>query len=363
MLKPVDIFDIICSHAARHGRDEKLFGKKFPLAREAIAHSLAGTPFSGIWFEVPLLGAPRFDLHVCLSGETIKARKTLPADFIDGDFNAAFELYADRKKYGNCGFALAFDISEGKTKSHALHLIDTAPFCDVEKFFEAVGSRKAAEHFLNFVERAPKAWHVWYYGLLTARADKPLRIDFFVSRAAKEACAKDISLLARHLKDVGFSAVSDTFLARTKELAAMPFAMELQFDVLADGSTSSTIGTSFSFGKFPKEREDIPAGDIAEHTESAQVIFCNSSAAEIRKDFEQGDVAALMEKIQSWGLADERWHLLPEASFSKRLALGAVSLEIVNRPRFVKLRYKEGKPFDAKVYFQAQGSQDEIKHV
>jgi len=356
-MKPIDIFDIICSHAARHGRDEKLFGKNFPLAREAIAHSLAGTHFSENWFEVPLLGAPRFDLHVVLSYETIKARKTLPADLIDGDFNAEFELYAD-KKYGGYGYAIAFDISEGKTKSHALHLLDTAPFYDVEKFFEAVGSRKAAEHFLNFVERMPKGWHVWYYGLLTSRADKPLRIDIYTSRAVKEAYAKDISLFARHLKDVGFSAVSDTFLARTKELAAMPFVMDLQFDVLPDGSTGSTISTSFSFGKFPKERKEIPAGDIAEHMENAQVVYCNISAAELKKDFSQGEVAALMEKIQSWGLADERWHLLPEATFIKRLSLGAVSLEIVNRPRYLKLRYKEGKPFDAKVYFQATGVQE-----
>ena len=350
IMKTVDIFDIICSHAARHGRDEKLFGKNFPLARETIVHSLAGTPFSEIWFEVPLLGAPRFDLHVCLSDETIKARKILPADLIDGDFNAVFELYADRKKYGGYGFALAFDISEGKTKSHALHLLDTAPFYDVEKFFESVGSRKAAEHFLNFVGHAPKDWHVWYYGLLTARADKPLRIDFFVSRAAKEAYAKDISLLARHLEDVGFSAVSDTFLERTRELAAMPFAMELQFDVLADGSTDSTISTSYSFGKFPKEREEIPAGDIAEHMENAQVVNCNITAAELKKEFSQGEIVALMEKIQSWGLADERWHLLPEATFTKRLSFGGISLDIFNRPRFIKLRYKEGKPFDAKVY-------------
>lgn len=355
MMKPVDIFDVICSHAARHGRDEKLFGKNFPLAREAIAHSLAGTHFSEIWFEVPLLGAPRFDLHVCLSDETIKARQTLPADLIDGDFNAAFELYEGKKTYGNYGFALAFDISEGKTKSHALHLMNTAPFYGVEKFFEAVGSRKAGEHFLNFVGRAPKDWHVWYYGLLTARADKPVRIDFFVSRAVKEAYAKDISLLARHLKDVGFSAVSDTFLARTKEIAAMPFVMELQFDVLPDGSTGSTISTSCSLGKYPKERKEIPSGDIAAHTESVQVVYCNISVAEIRKDISQGEVASLMEKIQSWGLADERWHLLSEATFIKRLSLGSVSLEIINRPRFIKLRYKEGKPFDAKVYFQAGG--------
>ena len=138
----------------------------------------------------------------------------------------------------------------------------------------------------------------------------------------------------------------------------MPFAMELQFDVLPDGSTGSTISTSCSFGKFPKERQEIPAGDIAAHMENEQVIFCNSSAAEIRKDFSQGEVAALMEKIQSWGLADKRWHLLPEATFLKRLSLGAVSLEIFNRPRFVKLRYKESKPFDAKVYFQAGGIQN-----
>lgn len=101
LMTAVNIFDIICSHAARHGRDEKLFGKNFPLAREAIANFLAGTHFSEIWFEVPLLGTPRFDLHVCLSDETIKARKTLPADLIDGDFDAVFELYADDKKYGS----------------------------------------------------------------------------------------------------------------------------------------------------------------------------------------------------------------------------------------------------------------------
>ncbi len=67
------------------------------MAREALAHSLAETPFSEIWFEIPLLGAPRFYLHVCLSNETIKARKTLPNGLIDGDFNAAFELYANKK--------------------------------------------------------------------------------------------------------------------------------------------------------------------------------------------------------------------------------------------------------------------------
>ncbi len=356
-MRAIDIFDIICSHAARHGRDEKLFGKNFPLAHEVIANSLAGTPFSEIWFEVPLLGAPRFDLHVVLSNETVKARKTLPDDLIDGDFNAAFELYEGKKKYGGYGFTLAFDISEGKTKSHALHLLDTAPFYDVEKFFEAVGNRKAAEHFLNFVERMPKGWHVWYYGLLTSRENKPLRIDIYTSRAIKEAYAKDISLFARHLKDVGFSAVSDTFLERTRELAAMPFVMELQFDLLPDGSTGSTISTSCSFGKFLKDRKEIPAGDIAEHMENAQVVFCNISAAELKKDFLHGEIAELMEKIQSWGLADERWHLLPEASFIKRLSLSSVSLEIFNRPRFIKLRYKEGKPFDAKAYFQAGGIQ------
>ena len=91
--------------------------------------------------------------------------------------------------------------------------------------------------------------------------------------------------------------------------------------------------------------------------ENAQVVNCNITAAELKKDFSQGEVVALMEKIQSWGLADERWHLLPEATFTKRLSFGGVSLDIFNRPRFIKLRYKEGKPFDAKVYFQAGGNQ------
>lgn len=116
-----------------------------------------------------------FDLHFCLSGDTIKVRKTLPADLIDSDFNAAFELYADRKKFGGYGFALDFAQIR-------------------EKFFKAVGSRKAAENFLNLVERAPKNWHIWYYGLLTARADKSLRIDFF--EGTRELAAMPFGIIA-----------------------------------------------------------------------------------------------------------------------------------------------------------------------
>ena len=68
----LEIFHALCTLAAEDGRREALFGDCEPLAREAFLRSPSGGMFPLLWFEVPLAGQPRFDLHVALSRESLQ---------------------------------------------------------------------------------------------------------------------------------------------------------------------------------------------------------------------------------------------------------------------------------------------------
>lgn len=57
------VYDVIYALAASEGRERVLFGSSAPLAHDAFGRSLVGDVFPELWFEVPLLGEPWFDLQ------------------------------------------------------------------------------------------------------------------------------------------------------------------------------------------------------------------------------------------------------------------------------------------------------------
>ena len=71
------LYDLIYALAARDGREAALFGSCAPLAREALAHSLAGTGFPELWFELPLAGDPWFDLHALAAREQRQKKRCI----------------------------------------------------------------------------------------------------------------------------------------------------------------------------------------------------------------------------------------------------------------------------------------------
>ena len=60
-----------------------------------------------------------------------------------------------------------------------------------------------------------------------------------------------------------------------------------------------------------------------------------------------------MRKAQEWGLVDERWHELANTAFAKQARRGDASYTIYCYPAFLKLRWREGIPVDAKAYLVA----------
>ena len=327
MLDHLALYDTLYALASRDECEEDLFGNCAPLAHEAFSRCVMGDEFPLIWFEVPLGGEPRFDLHVAYSRKTLREGLEF-APAVSAGYEPIFRWYAQEEKGGN-GLAFAFDVSEGRIDAPAIHVnVNNAPLADIGRFFELAADDAAPDAFRGFAERLPQDWRVWYAGVHPGRPGSHLRVDCFVDGARKQAYALDPTLLERNLQSCGFTAVSPTLLELAQLILDAPFGLELQFDVQRDGSVGSTMGLSASFSAGTAGR----AGALFE---------------------DGGPAAAFMEHIKGLGLADDRWRLIPKASFAKLVNVDGAPLALVCAPTFVKLRVRNGLPLDAKLYLQA----------
>ena len=140
--------------------------------------------------------------------------------------------------------------------------------------------------------------------------------------------AENAALLEADLRQAGFGAFGDTVVPRCQTLAKTPFHLEFQFNVLPDGSAGTTLGASVRFS--------APARDASEEPFEAD-----------------GAAGELMAQVEAWDLADGRWRLLPEATFAVNAARGGEDVTLFNFPAFLKLRWRDGRPLDAKAYYMA----------
>ena len=327
MLDNLTIYDLIYALAADCGRENALFGTCAPLAREAFSRSLIGEGFPLTWFEVPLVGAPRFDLHVALSRKTLCEGVAFAPGAGNG-YDGLFSWYATEETGGN-GLAFAYDVSEGRIDNPAVHVnVNNAPLSDIARFFDLAAGNGAAQRYSSFADRLPKGWHTWYAGVHPGRAGAPVRVDCFVDESLKDAYAHDAALLERDLRISGFEATSPALFDLAGPILDSPFSLELQFDVMEDATPGSTLGLSVAF----------PLASAP----SMHLLFDDGGAA-----------AALMERIEGLGLADARWHDAADAMFSTRINVGVEALALYCLPTFVKLRLRSGEPLDAKLYYQA----------
>ena len=324
---PDVLYDLICGLAAGEGREQALFGSSAPLAREAYLRSLAGEEPPIIWFEVPLLGAPRFDLHVALSREALRG----DVRFRPGAGNGYDELlrwYAQEEQ-GGCGLAFAYDVGEGRIDEPAVHVnVNDVPLGDMGRFFALAKDDGAAGLYADFVSRLPRGWRVLYTGVHPGRPGSPVRIDCGCGKELQDAYADNISLFEADLRACGFAATGPALRDLAGLVLGSPFGLELQFDVMRDGSVGHTLGVSAAFA--------LHAADA------------------VRSLFgEGGPAAALMGEVERRGLSDARWRHIPDATFAKLVPVDGTICALYCTPTFLKLRMRDGEPLDAKMYLQA----------
>ena len=327
MIDRLALYDTIYALASADGREGTLFGDCASGAREAFSRSLVGEEQPIVWFELPLAGRPRFDLHVAMSREALRRGVSIPSGSCGG-YDRLFRWYAEEEDGGG-GLAFAYDVSEGRIDAPAIHVnVNNAPLSDMGRFFDIAAGEGSSGIYDGFLGRLPQGWRVWYAGVHPGRPGTPLRVDCFVDRAVQDAYAKDLGLLERDLRAVGFEAMGQALPTLVAPILESPFGLELQFDLLRDGGTGPTLGLSAAFPL--------------------------RAASGVRQLFaEGGAVAELMGKVGQLGLADGRWRQVADASFSMLVMVEERPVVLFCAPTFVKLRMRDGIPLDAKAYLQA----------
>ncbi len=304
-----------------------LFGANAPLAREAFRRALAGASMPIVWFEVPLSGLPRFDLHVAHGNADLHGHAPFAPDAMDGH-GELLNWYASEPRAGG-GLALAYDVGDGRIGAPAVHAnVNALEVFDIEGFFLHVGRPEAAALYHGFEKRLPRGWHIWYCGVHPGRPGAPVRVDCFVDKSLKCAYAAEPARLEEDLQRAGFAVEGSAARRVGAEVAASPFGVELQFDVLSDGALGQTVGVS------------------------AQLPLVAASAA--RRLWEPaGGAAQLMEFAVDSRVADARWRCVRKTMFSTVARNGKVSQALYCIPVFTKFRVCADKLLDAKIYLQA----------
>ena len=326
-MDPLIIYRIIYALAARDGREAALFGMSAREAEEAFQKSLAGKRFPELWFEVPLSGDPWFDLHVLTACDDLSpADEFLPET--TGGNPAAFKWFAAQER-GVRQLALSWDVGSGDASSPAVQLlVDTGDPEVICGFLSAAGRTDAASAYRAFHDRLPQGWFACYTGVFPERPGHNLRVECIPNAKLQQAYADDKAFLAEHLHQLGMENVAPDLLSRCQLLANTPFQLEFQFDVETDGSAGRTFGASVRFAS-PPGADGWAAFDP------------------------DGAAGVLMAQVEDWGLVDGRWRLLADTAFAKRAKHNGDSELIYCFPAFLKLRWRDGKPLDAKAYLMA----------
>lgn len=321
------LYDIVYALAARDGRDKALFGTCAPTAHEAFTHSMAGNAFPELWFELPLLGDPWFDLHCLTARKDLDPSMTFDAS-TTGGYPEVFAWFANQGPSVR-QLALSYDVSKGVVDHPAVQLlIADTNYAVTDGFLQVAGRPDAVEAYQTFVKRLPKGWYPCYTGVFPGRLGERIRVECIPNSAQQRAYASDPDLFERDLRQTGYTGPVDTLVPRCQAMADTPFQFELQFDVTLDGAAGGTISASLRF--------DCPPG-----------------SEEWRAFEPDGAAGELMRKVEGWGLADDRWRLLADTAFAKRASFMGESVLGYCFPAFVKLKWHDGEPLDAKTYLMA----------
>ena len=322
----LELFDVLYGIAARDGRGEVLFGSDILLARQAFERMLIGSGFPQVYLEFPLRGTPGFDLLVGYGSLDSGARFREGAGYGRQDL---FDWFAQaRATYDTGGIGFEVDCSAGRIDAAGVYLQQRRRSELVAPFLASMGESERLAAYEAVSERLALGWPASYIGLFPGRAGTPTRIGGYLSPRAKKRC-EDPEHLRSCLEQVGYTAHTNSMLAMCAQLVSFVPSADFQLDILSDGRLGPTFGLSLS---------------LADVTPRA--------AHECMKS---GSGARLMGTLERWGLVDERWKLLAEATYAKRIAFarddGSVGhLALCVRFNFAKVKFVEGVPSAAKFY-------------
>ena len=325
-MDPILIYQLIYLSMTAEGREERLFGSGREKAFDAFLQSTPGNRFPELWFEIPLLGDPWFDLHVLTAAKDLPKDRILPQERCAG-YADTFQWFSKQTNVRQ--LALSWDLNTGMEPEAAIQLLLSGP--DPEAacgFLEAAGRPQASPSYRTFLERLPKEWFACYLGVFPSRPGHHLRVECIPEAEQQKRYVKDISVLGKQLSGLGLEQTEESILPVCRMLADTPFQLEFQFDLNENGEAGRTFGASLRFS-------------IGRDTEEWQAYGDQPATEE------------LMTKLEQMGLVDDRWKELAKVTFARKLKLSEMECRFFAAPAFVKLRWRDGRLLDAKAYIIA----------
>ena len=328
MLPAETVFDALMDRAANEVTMKSVFGS-LGEQRALLHEKLCGHGFSQIFLEIPLDGEAGFDLHIIHDAEDI--RRGTYEENLYGNRGSLFAWYAGEPSCGD-GLDVVYDLREDKEASPMVYLKMSDDTPDFDGFFRETGDGGAGRRFHALTKSLPSGWHPWYTGVHMRRKGKPLRIGSGLTDFAKRRYAGNPRFLADDLKALGFTArLSPMMIDKLRELFAFPWPVDVQLDLLDDGSVGDVLGISLCTGNMGRD------------------ALCAS--------LEHGDLQELMLLLESYGVSDARWKKLGNTVFQ---VLALLHSDDGNKCRyilsgnlgFVKVRFQGtgALALDAKVY-------------
>lgn len=327
------VFDALYRIASKEGRESALFGRTIELARPAYERTLIGDSYPSAYLEFPLLGEPRFDLL------SVHGHVEPGATFAPGagyGYQAMFDWFSGVGAADAVSCGIELDCGDGETERAGVYLQQRTHSELVTPFLESLGEGNRAGSYADVCARRPYGWPPSYVGLFPGRPGSPLRIGGYMSDSARRACADDPQELAHAFDVIGFSAYDGPMLRRCAEFMGKAPSVDFQFDIMADGTLGSTFGLSLSFNE----------------TKPREAHAC----------MEKGYGADIMNTLEGWGLADDRWRLIADAAFARHVAFeredgGEGRLALCVLFNYAKIKFTDCEPQPAKFYLLLQGNE------
>ena len=114
------LYRIIYALAAANGREKALFGTCAPAAEEAFSRSCPTDDVPELWFELPLLGDPWFDLHALTNRDSVDPSTAFTSQ-TTGGYPEVCRWCA--QAHGVRHLALSWDVSSGREEDPAIQLL------------------------------------------------------------------------------------------------------------------------------------------------------------------------------------------------------------------------------------------------
>lgn len=324
-----DAYEVLCLQAADKGRGPVLFGDSVQRARAAARPFLVGEEFPSVYFEFPLAGKPFLDVTFLYSELKPGTRIDSPAVAGSG---RVFDWFADvSQDYTDICFGFELDTSKPELPPAAIHFQPRGSANLVEPFCEVIGEPERAKLYLDLAARLPEEWSLSFFGLFRGRPDSPLRVCGYLSNNEWAACSEDPGRIRSVFEAAGFSAYDDAMLEQVAAfMGAAPEGVDFQFDIYPDGSL----------------------GDIF----AIDVQFAIEQPEAVHESLDGGPGARVMELLEGWGAADDRWRLVADAAFARCLPVeredgSQARFSFTLMPGWMKARWRAGVLQPSKFYF------------